>query len=538
MHTYFHQASEPGSIEAPLANFSGTNERLYFMSRDLRFLAMFIAATMAVAAGVAWAMRGADYVAPVVKTPSEEIRMLLASPAPDSAALIHSILSLHTAPSEMLKGEISSSALAEKPKELAVAVCESLRGNPAEPTGELLILAYQVNPLPSANEAIGDLYSRLGKASRAEDYYRRELEWHPSGEMRGKLVALLERDSNLSALASLSSDAAFAPHFPLELRLKIALHQRDWRFVASVITEMQLRSISFLPLALALAAGIAWCIVALHCGQPHGFICYRTVVPLVAVCVGAAGAVAVNFVAAWENSLLGVAPTGEFLADLGYFAGVVAPREQVLKLVMLVPFLPTLMSRRDPLETLIVCGCVGLGFALEGNLQFCRFARLEDAFGRLLTANFFHFATTALAGAALCKVLQSGLPGLVPLLRTLAAVILAQAVYDAFSRIETMRSLSWVSVACVLVISKLFFMELRRWRDRFTDQCFLGATFVVCLTGLAAVVLITASVHAGFVVALWSLLENAPYFILTGFVFFLRFDHDLAVANPERSPMI
>lgn len=536
MPTYFQQTQKPGSSDAPVANLGGSNERLYFMSRDLRLLAMFIAAVMAVAAGLAWAMRGVDYVEPVVKAPSEEIRLLLASPSPNADALIHSILSLHTAPSKMLTDGIVSSTLPEKAKELALAVCESLRGDPAEPTAELLILAYQVNSLRTANEAIGDLYARLGKVSRAEDYYRRELERNPSEALRAKLISLLARDGDLSALASLFSDPAFSPHFPLELRLKIALHQRDWRLVASEIVKAQIRSISSLPLILALAAGLAWCIVGLHCGQPHSVLGYRTVVPLMAVCVGAAGALVVNFVAAWEDSFLGVSQTGVFLADLGYFAGVVAPREEVLKLVLLLPFLPTLLSRRDPLETLIVCGSIGLGFALEGNLQFCRVTRLEDAFGRLLTANFFHFATTALSGAALCNVLRSGLPKLIPFLRTLAAVIVAHGIYDGFSRIEPVRSLSWISVVSVLVVSKLFFMELRRWRDRFTDQLFLGATVVICLTGLAAAVLVTASIHAGFSVALWSLLKNAPYFVLTGFVFFLRFDHDLNEESPEGTP--
>lgn len=536
MRNYVHHAQEPGSRDAPVGNFGGANVRLYFMSRDLRLLALFIGIVMAVAAVLAWAMRGADYVAPLSKSPSEKIRFLLASSSPDSVALIHSILSLHAAPSETLNGEILSSALPEKPKELALAVCDSLRGNPAEPTAELLILAYQVSPLRAANEAIGDMYARLGKSSRAEDYYRRELELHPSEALRAKVVGHFARDGAIGALASLFSDPAFSPHFPLEMRLKIALHQRDWRLVASVIAEMELRSISSLPLMLALAAGLAWCIVGLHCGQPHKIFCYRTVVPLFAVCVGAAGSLFINFVAAWEDSLLGVAQTGEFLADFGYFAGVVAPREEVLKLVLLLPFLPTLLSRRDPLETLIICGSVGLGFGLEGNLQFCRLTRLEDAVGRLLTANFFHFATTALAGAALCNALQGGRSQFLPFLRTLAAVILAHGIYDGFSRIEAVQSLSWVSVASVLVISKLFFMELRRWRDRFTDQCFLGATLVICLTGLAAAVLVTASIHAGLSVALWTLLKNAPYFILTGLVFFLRFDHDLTPANPERNP--
>lgn len=535
MLIYPHNVEESGGKDGSVPNNDDTNFRLYDVTRDLRLLALFIGAVMVVAAGLAWAMRGADYVAPLSRSAPDEIRLLLASPAPDSDALIHSLLSLHSAPTQMMNDGILSSALAEKPKELALAVCESLRGNPAEPSAELLILAYQVNPLRSANEAIGDMYARLGKVSRAADYYRRELASHSSEALRAKLVGLFVRDADLSALSSLFSDPAYSPHFPLELRLKIALHLRDWRRVASVIAEMELRSISSLPLVLALAAGLAWFIIGLHCGQPNGYFCYRTVVPLIALCVGAAGALVVNFVAAWEDNLLGVAQTGGFLADFGYFAGVVAPREEVLKLVLLLPFLPTLLSRRDPLETLIVCGSVGLGFALEGNLQFCRLTRLEDAFGRLLTANFFHFATTALAGAALCNVLQSGWSQMRSFLRTLATVIVAQAVYDGFSRIEAVQAQAWVSIASVLVISKLFFLELRRWRDRFTDQCFLGATLVICLTGLAAVGLVTASIHAGFSVALWSLLTNAPYFILTGLVFFLRFDHDLALENPAQA---
>ncbi len=533
MLTHFHESQEHGSPNEPVVEFNGTDGRLYFMSRDRRLLAAFISVILLVAAGLAWVLRGADYVASPPQNPAQGIQALLAAPSADTGPLVKSILSLNAAPSENLISEIADSRLPDKSKELATAVCESLRSVPAEPTSELLIHAYQVNPLQGANEAIGDMYAQAGKANRAREYYHRELERNPSDELRAKLVGLLERHGEFAALASLAGDPDFAPHFSIELRLKLALHQRQWSEVAARIAEMQLGSISALPLILALAAGFAWLVVGLHCGQPQAWVCYRTIVPLTAVCVGAVGALGVHFIAAWQDSWLAVGKTGEFLPDFAYFAGIVASREEILKLLLLIPFLPTMLRRRDPLEILIVCGSVGLGFAFEGNLQLCRTAALEEAFGRLLTANFFHFATTALAGAALCRLLIAGSSQLPRFLRTLATVIIAHGAYDGFSRIESVGMLSWISVASVLVISKLFFIELRSWRDRFTDQCFLGATLVICLSGLAATVLVTASVHAGFNLALWALLKNAAYLILTGFVFFLRFDHDLALEPTE-----
>ena len=349
------------------------------------------------------------------------------------------------------------------------------------------------------------------------------------------MVSFHVANREYEALTQLASDADFAPHISTVLRLKLALHQRDWPAVVARLAEMEFATISAQPLILALAAGFAWLVIALHSGQPNGLLSYRVLVPLLALCVGASGALAAHIVDVWQEEILGFRESGQFLPDLAFYAGIVSPREEIIKLLLLAPFLPALLLRRDPLETLIVSGCIGLGFALEGNLQLCRTMKVDDAFGRLLTANFFHFAATALAGTALCNCLHSKFRKSIPFVLTLAGVILAHAVYDAFSMIAQVRSLYWVSIASVLVISKLFFIELRRWRNPLTDQCFLGATLSICLVGLVATALVTTSIHAGFHTAIWALLQNATCLFLIGFVFFFRFANDLA---PTQQPTV
>jgi PrsW family intramembrane metalloprotease len=510
--------------------------RLYFLSRDRKVLAFLSGVILLVATGLAWTLRGTQEVAYSQASPLQEVESLLASKSGDSAKWVHTLLAFESAPPESLDARIASAAIPSQVKALATAVCTSLRAVPAEPDASLSIMAHRTYPLPGAREAVAELYARLGKTTRALEYFQRELDRYPSDAVRGRVVAMLARHGEFAALGSLASDPQFAKHYPVALRLKLALHQRDWAAVASRLAEMELASISPLPLVLALSAGFAWLVIVLHCGQPRGWFCFRTIVPLVAVVVGAVGALGVHFVAEWQEEILGVRETGELLPDLAFYAGIVSPREELVKLVLLLPFLPALLLRRDPLETLIVSGCIGLGFAFEDNLQLCRTTQVGEAFLRLLTANFFHFATTALAGAALCELIRSRFLKPLPFVTTLTVVLLAHTIYDVFSRIAVVGSLSWLSIASMLVISKLFFIELRRWRDPFTDQCFLGATLVVCLVGLAATALITTSMHIGFSLAMVALLKNAGSLLFIGLVFYLRFDCELVPAETQATP--
>jgi protease PrsW len=250
--------------------------------------------------------------------------------------------------------------------------------------------------------------------------------------------------------------------------------------------------------------------------------------PPVAAALGAAGGLFAQFLTVAQRDLFGIATNGTFLHDLGYYAGIVAPRDTILQMILFVPFLPLLLRRKSGLDTMVVTGCVGLGFAIVGNLELCKQLPPADSLGRLLTANFFHFAGAALIGLCVCRCLARERGAASATMGTLLAVMLTQGVYDAFTRISGAHVLMILATIAFLIVSRVFFMELRKWRDSFTDQCFLGATLVISLGLMVATVLVTVAAESGLENASWALLRNLPTLLMVSVVFFGQFKRGFA----------
>jgi protease PrsW len=268
---------------------------------------------------------------------------------------------------------------------------------------------------------------------------------------------------------------------------------------------------------------VIWMIIALQAIQPTGWISFRTTVPWLAVFLGMASTYPTLFAVFWEEEAWGLRHSGDILGDFIYFMGGVGPREEILKLAFFLPLLPLLWKRQSRLETLIIGACVGLGFAVQENLQYFQMAGPANAFGRFLTANFFHMAATGVLCLALCDALRDPLRKGLVFLGTLAAVMMAHGAYDAFVAIPELHYLKFVSIISFIILSRFFFDRLRRLRDCVTDHFSIAATLAIGLAALVGVIFVCASVQMGFVPACASL----GYSSLGLLVFFVMFYRQL-----------
>jgi protease PrsW len=507
------------------------NIRLYFLSRNRSVLGLLAILVLALSAGIAWLVQAPKQNQKVNVPPMVELTELLASATPQADRVVHLMMSAGTALPADIDAHVLKSSLPPGEKLMASALSTSIFQCGGEASARLMILAHQPDPIYGANEAIAELLARDNKIDRAKEYFLRELNVKPEARLRDRLVSLLARHGDFVSLIALAGDPAFAPHFSAALRLKLALHQHQWVASAKALTEVETETLHFAPVFLALVAGIVWLVIAVQAGQPTSWFSYRTLMPILAVVVGCAASWPSHFIAAWQEQILGLRETGEFLPDLAFFIGNVAPREELIKLAFLFPFLPFLIIRRSALETLVVSGCVGLGFAIEGNLQTYQHAGAADAFGRLLTANFFHFATTGLLGLALCHFVFSPRRKCVAFLGTLLGVIAAHGVYDAFMNIAGIRALAAASMLSFFIVSQVVFHHLKRMRDQSTDQLFLAATLVISLTILAGATLVCAALEIGFQPAVNALAANMIGLALVVVVFFRQLGQKLSKIN-------
>jgi hypothetical protein len=521
----------PGLEIPPAAEIDSTNVRIYYLSRSWACLSLMLAALLA--AGV-FAGRLLSNPHPVSggRDVGEVLQGILRERRPELAPALDCLLRLPAIPPG-IEEEIGRANFAPGARSVAVALAGSLREGFNEPNGQLLILAHQMPPEPGANASIGDLFARRGETAQARAYYQRELDVTPSGAVRAKVLALLGQSPDLAPLAQLASDPFYAPLISPALRIKLALSEGDWVSAGKRFLDAQVASLRPQPLVMALVAGLAWLIIALHAGQPHHWFSFRMLAPLIATVLGVAGGLGAQFLNIAQKELFGLSPSGVFLMDLGIYAGVNAPRDTLIQLLLMVPFLPVLVARKSALDTLVVTGCVGLGFAIPGTLELCKQLAPADSLGRLLTANFFHFAAAALVGLAVCRCLAREKGSLASAATTIPSVVLTLGVYDAFTRIAGAHVLIVLASIAFLILSRVFFIELRKWRDSFTDQCFLGATLVVSLGALVATVLVAASTEHGFETASAALVRNLPTLLMVSVVFFGQFKRGFAAIGSD-----
>ncbi|MGV3532847.1 MAG: hypothetical protein ACO1QR_10795 [Chthoniobacteraceae bacterium] len=514
---------------------------LYFLSRDRSVLFCTAGTILAFAILLAWVLRAPERATIRALAPLEVVRTELVAAQPDFSALsaaLPAILQDDEKEAVELKTgleqAIASSKLSGTEQLALTRYWQSLRTAAGEPDATLLVLAHQPTPLPRANELIADLQTRADRFPAAVMYLEREVEVSGADSARSKLINLLLRTRDGDRLTTLSIDPSFASYFTPLVRLQMAREQQSWRNVMAALADVELEALRPMPLTLSIVAGLAWFAIALQAIQPVRAAGFRTIAPALAVLAGLLSTWPARFITIWLADMAGSMKGDTFLGDLLYTFSFAAPAELLTKLIFTIPFIPFLIRRGSRLEMLVVCGCVGLGFAIENTMQYYQHAGQIDAFGQLLTANFFHFAATGLGGLVLCEFLRAPAQRFMQLLLTLCGIALAQGMYDGFMAVPGLRILSAASILSFMVLSLVFFHVLRQERDGVTDQLSISATLLCGMSVLTGTMLICASSQLGFFLALSTLAANAAGLIVVVCIFFRQLGRGMSAVNPSQ----
>ena len=186
-----------------------------------------------------------------------------------------------------------------------------------------------------------------------------------------------------------------------------------------------------LPLAAVcltgLAAGLWYLLLVIHL-QGRG---WRWIWPLAPLLAGVASIWPTVSLIAFQQDQLGIDEEGvPFPLSLVHLIIGVGFREEVCKLALAALFMPWLLKRRAPGLALMTGAFVGLGFAMEENIDYYQDMGGAVVLGRFLSANFMHVALTGLSTQALYEMLRSRFALAPQFLATLGMLILAHALYD------------------------------------------------------------------------------------------------------------
>lgn len=295
---------------------------------------------------------------------------------------------------------------------------------------------------------------------------------------RGALAALM-REGRLFADARQARDDALR----LALRLKDEARLREMRAVPGWLEEappallhqagallrdpwmqwhgLLLHRLEHLPygaLGLAFFAGLVWyAAFILHGGSGAA----RWLWPALPVAAGVLSVWPVLTVASWQEVIQGMTEHAPFPHDLWYYIGGVGLREELGKLAAAALFMPWLLWRRVPGRAVLAGAFVGLGFALEENINYYTEYGGGVAFTRLLTANFLHAALTGIVTHELYVVLRSRFARVEGFLIALPAVAIVHGLYD-YALTSPVEGMSFAGMILLALVAWHFLDVLER----------------------------------------------------------------------------
>jgi RsiW-degrading membrane proteinase PrsW (M82 family) len=270
--------------------------------------------------------------------------------------------------------------------------------------GRLAELADQEPPPITANLIQTYLLVKVAP-SQSLAFLLREAAHHPSPLVREAALHAAIQLKDGPAMRFIVSQQDWWDAMPDSLRRSAARDLGDFRLQWQTMLGYRfLLDAPWGTLAMALLATFIWyAILVLHGVRGS----WRWVTPLLPLLAGILSVWPVFFIAAWQDVSLGMQEDGTIQRDLWYQIGGVGMREELCKLLLASLFLPWLLIKRPPGGALMIGAFVGLGFALEENINYYLQGDAGLPIARFFTANFFHAALTGIATHALYLLLRS-----------------------------------------------------------------------------------------------------------------------------------
>ena len=315
----------------------------------------------------------------------------------------------------------------------------------------------------------------------------REIEGFNNEAMRDRLIRLYLDNRQYDEIEALKRDPRFASGIDPSVEQNIALSRMDWSTLVRTLIPAAYEDVNPAMVFLALVAGAIWAVILLRFNGAISFRAAPVRLALPALLLGALSAHATILFIFWQEHQLGLGMGSDVMGQFVYSLGI-GFREEGLKLLFFCPLLPFLWRRSD-LEILTVAGLVGLGFAIEENINYFAGSAGLSALGRFATANFMHISLTALGGLTLARACihrrardlqQAGI--------TFASIVAFHGLYDAFLIVDLLADSAWLSMTVFIVMSYQYFGWLRHLRDEWKDPVSITSVFtlgLVVVTGLS-----------------------------------------------------
>ena len=307
--------------------------------------------------------------------------------------------------------------------------------------GEIQTIAQ--NPGDSSRRAEAyELYSQMLAFAQASPEIiaraiKNSIDLNPSDEdLKLRYLRFLQAKNLETALEEAIRDAHFENTIDSYTQIHFALKEKQWsKFLKHSLISMTQRY-RLAPTLLCLLAGSGWLFLFI---KITGFNAAPKIDKF-----ALAGALLLGFFSTWlcvtvihiQDFYIFTTPIEKLNPAklFVFFTAGVGLREELSKLLLLLPLVPWLAKSRDPLKHLLFSAIVGLGFALEENIAYLASNSHESGilFGRFVTANFLHMMLTSYCGYYLIRAWRVGGHAWNDFAFNLTKMILLHGAYDFF----------------------------------------------------------------------------------------------------------
>ena len=289
-----------------------------------------------------------------------------------------------------------------------------------------------------ACEFHADILSHDRKYSEALLYFEREVSvFSQSDDAKAGILRMLLALKQADALAARFDEPGYRNAINSSEFTAITVFLGRWITLTSWHGLRIIRNNSAPWVLVTAFAAIIWLIIITNLGKLGDSLRLRGWIYALGFTAGFLSTFVVLGLVIWQEQILGFNLNGDFGNDLLYCICGIGLREECIKLLAVVPFLPLLLKRRSSMEALATAACVGLGFAAAENLIYINPGSEGGAFPRFLTANFLHASLTGIAGLALFHLVRWPKTRWEEFLATFIGVVVVHGLYDAAAGLVT-----------------------------------------------------------------------------------------------------
>ena len=318
--------------------------------------------------------------------------------------------------------------------------------------------AALADPPPLANQLLAQLLVQDRQTARALEAFILEGRHFPdAAPARSEALHWAVQLQDLPRLRTLLAMPGWADDADPAMLYHAAGLVGDVWLQWKTLVHLRLKDLPLAKLSLALFAASLWYVILVQVAGLQGR--WRWTWPLLPLMAGVASIWPTLSLVTFQEHNLGLSQDAPFPHNLWYFFGGIGLREELCKLLLFTPFLPWLLQKRQPGLALVTGAFVGLGFALEENINYYDASGGSVVWGRFITANFMHLALTGIAAHGLYVTARSGFNRVSDFAGAFIGVVAAHGLYDLVILLDSaqLQGLGLLSIVILALLARHFF---------------------------------------------------------------------------------